>query len=247
MKNNKLYAVLCGFCLIGLFTLIGCDLFETDVEPSSGNTGGSGDCDYTQWTGSGSCSQTDYYPVYTNSCCPSGYPYYNTATEKCYISCEGARDASSSGSVYRYNTTGGNGGGSGSSGYNCVNDKCEFVSSGAQYSSLSACEAVCGKGGGGGGSGCTNMTSYTSATTEWISNCGNGKSDLLVRVTNNSNQTLYVRIEIQKSDGTWSCGGGVISSGDYLPYWVCGGTGKYKYGAILSSEFGNGCIGPCGE
>ncbi len=134
-------------------------------------------------------------------------------------------------------------GGGGSSGYSCNGGTCTYVSNGAQYSSLSACQNACG-----GGNDCTNMTSYLIATSTWINNCGSGgNNDLSVKVTNNSNQTLYIRIEIQKTSGVWSCGGVIVSPGDYGTYWTCSSSGNYKYGGILNSEFGNGCFGACGE
>lgn len=41
----------------------------------------------------------------------------------------------------------------GGSGYNCINNACSAVSSGAQYSSLSSCNVACGNGGSGGSGG----------------------------------------------------------------------------------------------
>ena len=67
--------------------------------------GGGGTCYYTQWTGTGSCIDAGYYPVYTGTCCSYSYPYYNTYTGSCYTSCESARNASSSGSIYKINTS----------------------------------------------------------------------------------------------------------------------------------------------
>lgn len=66
------------------------------------NTNGGNSCDYTQWTGTGSCN-SDYYPVYYDKCCGADYPYYNTATGYCYTTCEAAYNADSSGEIYRYN------------------------------------------------------------------------------------------------------------------------------------------------
>ena len=232
------------FLILAMSTVCFYSCKDDEDLPSPGG-GGTGGCDYTQWTGTSQCSE-DYYPVYNNSCCPSGYPFYNTSTSKCYVSCDAANNASSSGSVYRYNTSGGGGGGGNTGGYNCVSGDCQYVTTGGQYATLSACESACG-GGGSGGNDCTNMTSYTSATAKWISNCGGTNEDLSVKVTNNSNQTLYIRIEIEKTNGKWDCGGETIPPGDYTTYWSCDGTGNYKWRAILGSEFGNGCFPDCGD
>lgn len=71
------------------------------------NCSGGGTCNYTQWTGTGNCANTGYYPVYSNTCCPSSSPYYNSASNACYTSCANAKSANSSGSIYLANTTGG--------------------------------------------------------------------------------------------------------------------------------------------
>ncbi|SCY93364.1 hypothetical protein [Flavobacterium caeni] len=73
------------------------------------NGGGGGSCNYTQWTGTGSCA-SGYHPVYTNVCAPVGYPFYNTATTLCYTSCEAAYNANPQGQIFRHNENGGGGG-----------------------------------------------------------------------------------------------------------------------------------------
>jgi hypothetical protein len=79
------------------------------MEITADITGG-GTCNYTQWTGTENCN-SGYYPVYTGICGPVGYPFYNTATNLCYKTCQDARNANTSGQIYRYNDTGGGGGG----------------------------------------------------------------------------------------------------------------------------------------
>jgi hypothetical protein len=56
----------------------------------------------------------------------------------CFYTCEGA-EASCSSTVVRGNTSGGGG-----AGYICSIGSCTYVSTGASYSTLSACEASCG-------------------------------------------------------------------------------------------------------
>lgn len=102
-----------------------------------------------------------------------------------------------------------------------------------------------GGGGSGGGNNCTNMNSYVTAQGTMINNCGSGgNNDLSVRVTNNSTQTLYIRIIIKKNNGTFDCGGVTVLPGSYGTYWSCNAS-DYRFSAILNSEFGNGCFGAC--
>jgi hypothetical protein len=75
---------------------------KTIYKANLNNTGG-GTCLYTQWTGTGSCVDSGYYPVYTGKCCASTNPYYNTYTGYCYTTCSNARSASTSGTIYRIN------------------------------------------------------------------------------------------------------------------------------------------------
>ncbi len=102
------------------------------------NCSGGGTCNYTQWTGTGNCANTGYYPVYSNTCCPSSSPYYNSASNACYTSCANAKSANATGSIYLANTSS-----SGTSGYNCNGSSCYSVSSGATYATLSSCQSNC--------------------------------------------------------------------------------------------------------
>lgn len=85
-----------------------CELFD-DCGTNNGGGGGSGTCYYTQYNGVNNCINAGYYPVSSTSCCAYDYPYYNTYTDKCYASCSAARNASSSGSVYKANIVSGGG------------------------------------------------------------------------------------------------------------------------------------------
>lgn len=102
-------------------------------------------CDYVQHYGSNTCD-VGSYPVSDSKCCPDGYPYHCSVTQSCYTSCESAALACGSTTVRRADLSGGGGGG-GSSGYDCVGGDCSYVSSGATYSTLSACESSCSGGG----------------------------------------------------------------------------------------------------
>ena len=96
--------------------------YDSDADEDDGSCyyncgGGNGNsCNYTNWTGTGSCANSGYYPVYTGKCCSSSYPYYNTASNMCYTSCSSAEGANTLGSVYRINDGSGTGGGGGTGG-----------------------------------------------------------------------------------------------------------------------------------
>lgn len=116
-----------------------------------GGGGGGGNCTYTQYNGTQSCSSSGYSPVASGTCCPDTHPYHCSVTGTCFTTCEGAASACGSTAITRANLSGGGGGGGGTSGYDCVSGNCQYVSSGASYSSQTACESACGGGGGGGG------------------------------------------------------------------------------------------------
>lgn len=211
---KKLFLI-CILSFTYLLLFIGCEKAE-----ATDDTGAEDDevqnCNFNQWTGTANCSDAGYYPVYTGSCCRTGYPYFNTATNNCYTTACAAKNANPGGTIYKINTAGGSGNGGGNGG-----------------------------GGGGTGSKCTNMNAYVSATATKINNCGSGgNNDLSVRVTNKSTQTLYIRIIIKKNSGVFDCGGVTVKPGEYGTYWSCNAS-EYRFSAILNSEFGNGCFGTC--
>ncbi len=124
----------------------GATVYRYNDGSGGGGGGGGGSCTFVQWTGAINC-QSGYYPVSNTACCPTGNPYFFGTS--CYTTCEAATQSANGATVYRYNdgTGGGGGGGGGTAGYNCVSGSCQSVSSGAQYSSLSACQNQCGSGG----------------------------------------------------------------------------------------------------
>lgn len=112
---------------------------QTEINGYGGGSGG-GSCDYVQSTQSFACADAGYSPVLPGTCCPDNAPYTTTDCAYCFPTCQEAQN-DCSGTVYRANTTGSGGGGS--SGYNCTSGDCVYVSSGATYSSLSACNSSC--------------------------------------------------------------------------------------------------------
>ncbi len=150
-------------------------------------TGGTttGGCNYTQWSGTSSCANTGYYPVYTGKCCGSAYPFYNVATGQCYQTCTAAYNANPNGQIYRYNdggsgtttggtttggtTTGGTTTGGTTTNYalfyttNCNCGTITIKINGNYVGSLSSCYT----------SGQPNCTSYNNALRVPISGTGN--------------------------------------------------------------------------
>ncbi|MBX2904089.1 MAG: hypothetical protein KF872_11105 [Chitinophagales bacterium] len=218
--------------------------------------GGGGTCNYTTWSGTGSCS-SGWYPVYTGKCCSSSYPYYSTGANSCYQTCSAAKSAG--GSVYYINTSGGGGtcsstnytgSGSCSSGSVLVSSgKCCPSSSPYYCSSKNSCFATCadaasgcsgtvykGTSSGSSGGGCSSSdwatwNSYGQVVENKYTTayCGN-TNDVSVKVRNGSNQQMDIRICIQKVGGTWDCGlEWCKSSGGTMSYWSCKSTGSVKY------------------
>ena len=185
---------------------------------------GDNSCSFTQWTGTGSCANG--YPVYTGKCAPAGYPFYNTATDYCYTSCSAAYEANPSGSIYRSNENGNTSGSGSGSG----------TGSGS------------GSGSGSGTPSCASWNSSVSVTTSWINNCGS-KDDLSVKVTNNSQQKLAIRIAIKKKNGVWDCGLQYgVASGKTSTYYSCHASGDYRVTTMLQTDNDKGCKFPtCGQ
>ena len=98
-------------------------------------------CNYQQSYEVNNCNE-GWYAVSETKCCPEDYPYHCSVTASCYATCEAAQLACNGVSTTRANLSGGTGGNT--SGYRCISGDCQYVSSGASYSSLSACESACG-------------------------------------------------------------------------------------------------------
>jgi hypothetical protein len=161
---------------------------------------GSSACQFNQFTGTANCNAGSI-PVASNTCCPEDAPYYCPETNLCYYTCESA-DASCSSTVVRGNTSGGT-----SAGYICSSGNCIFVSSGASYSSISACQSSCGQ------------TTF-SLNGQWLAPSGTGisisgqsgafyafSSNWMLFVNNGtvSNGSLKIRNISQINPTTWSC------------------------------------------
>jgi hypothetical protein len=113
-------------------------------------------CSYSVFNGGGTCNDPANFPVSTTWCCSSTYPYYCPETGLCYTTCAAADAACSSAGVVTGSGSGG------SAGYNCSGGNCSYVSSGAAYSSQSACENACG--GSGPATGRISVKIYTQPT-----------------------------------------------------------------------------------
>jgi len=99
--------------------------------------GSSGTCSSTNYTGTANCGSG--YVGVGGYCCPNSSPYYCSATNLCYTTCQNAKSAGCATPIKGiYQTNGG-----GSAGYNCNSGTCSYVSSGASYSTLSACQSSC--------------------------------------------------------------------------------------------------------
>lgn len=99
-------------------------------------------------------------------------------------------------------------------------------------------------GGGGGGTSSCNWNSavnYVSVTKRTGTRCGDPQSVEII-AKNTSNQYLKIYICIQNANGTWDGAPdgtfttGVPPNGTTVRY-VCKGTGQYKIGAMLASNF----------
>lgn len=112
-----------------------------DLQVVSGG-GGNTNCTFQSYYGEQNCSTSGYVAVSSQYCCPSSAPYWCANTNQCYTSCANA-ESNGCGSIV-FGT--GQNGGSGSAGYICSSGNCNYVSSGAQYSTLANCEANCSSG-----------------------------------------------------------------------------------------------------
>jgi hypothetical protein len=158
-------------------------------------------CSYSVFTGGGTCNDPANFPVSTTWCCSSTYPYYCPETGLCYSSCAAADAACSSAGVVTGSGFGG------AAGYVCSNGNCSYVSSGASYSSLSACQSSCGG-------------NNFSLDDHWLAPSGTGiiisgqngvfyafSSNWQLFVNNGTVNvgTLKVRYITQINSTTWSC------------------------------------------
>ncbi len=153
-------------CVYGICEDGYCDCFSGYYGDRCQYKSNSSTCNYTQYTGTGSCS-SGYYPVGNGKCCSIDYPYHCPNNGKCYTTCEAA-DAACSGTINKANLSGGS-----SSGYNCSGGSCTYVNNGASYSSLSSCQSSCGGGNTSGyicaGGSCSYVSS--GATYSSLSSC----------------------------------------------------------------------------
>lgn len=110
------------------------------------------DCFSTPFYGTQNCDW-GYVSVSPTYCCPIGFPYHGFETGFCYTTCLAAKDAGNSTIVFG---TGEEGGG-GTSGYNCVNGNCEYVTSNSTYVTIGDCNLFCS-----GGNDCFSTPYYGS-------------------------------------------------------------------------------------
>jgi hypothetical protein len=104
----------------------------TDCQNACGSS-----CDYSVYSGGGSCSDPANFPVSASLCCSPSYPFYCSETGMCYTSCAAADAACSSATVVTGSTSGGG------AGYDCISGSCTYVSANGDYATLSACQSAC--------------------------------------------------------------------------------------------------------
>lgn len=163
----------------------------TSLSSCQSSCGGSGSCSSTNYTGAANCGSG--YVGVGGYCCPNGSPYYCSATNLCYTTCQNAKSAGCSTPIKGiYQTNGG-----GSAGYNCNSGTCSYVSSGASYASLSSCQSSCGGSSAGyvcSGGSCSYVSSGSSYTSlsSCQSSCGGGSSQVVFYTT----KSTYGQINI---------------------------------------------------
>jgi len=158
-------------------------------------------CSFNVFTGGGTCNDPSNFPVSTTWCCSFTYPYHCPETGLCYSSCEAADAACSTATVVTGSGFGG------APGYVCSSGNCNYVSSGASYSSLGACQSSCG-------------TNNFSLDDHWLAPSGtgiiiSGQNGVFYAFSNNwqlfvnngtvNVGTLKVRNISQINSNTWSC------------------------------------------
>lgn len=187
----------------------------TSLSSCQSSCGGSGSCSSTNYTGAANCGSG--YVGVGGYCCPNGSPYYCSATNLCYTTCQNAKSAGCSTPIKGiYQTNGG-----GSAGYNCNSGTCSYVSSGASYASLSSCQSNCGGGSAGyvcSGGSCSYVSSganYTSLSS-CQSNCASSTTQFMFWNSNSSSGTISVYL-----DGSYV--GGISSYYTSAP--PCGASG----------------------
>lgn len=247
-----------------VFLLGSCTNIDDDPAP---------ECEYTTYTGGGSCSTSDGIPVTSNVCCPAGYPYYCSNTNRCWASCESARDNCGSTPVI-FGTSSGGGGGTcnystytgggscstpgyvrvssstccpGTSPYYCTATASCYPSCEAANSNCAMGAVIKGSSGGGSGTTCAWSTWQTYGqiiTNKFTNICGNN-NDHSVKIKNISNIKVDIRICIKRADGTWDCGSEWdVSPGQTMSYWTCNGAGSMKYYIRPSSVSWSDCPYP---
>jgi hypothetical protein len=155
MKNFRIF----------LFVLVITALFSCKKEEI--------ECDYIAYTGTESCTAGNY-PV-PGGCCPENLPYYCSTTQNCYNTCEAA-DKDCSTSIYMYNSSANNGGGSGSSKFDGI------------WENSSGTLAIKGSS--------TQFTFYKAETTNWKQALERGFISI---------GSQYLRNFKEKGTNVWSC------------------------------------------
>lgn len=259
------------FCLVISACFSGCEK-ETDTTTNTGSGGGSGGGSGSGgssgtgnamfWVasdlGCGSINVSvngqsktisSFYSSTTPTCGASGCANFTLSpgTYNYSASCSGKTWASTitvtAGGCSKMQLTGTNNGGGGSGGSSGGGSGSGGSSGGGSGGSSGGGSG--GSSGGGSTATCTNMNSTVTALGTWINNCGSGgNNDLSVRVTNNSNKALYIRIIFKKKDGSFDCRGVSVAAGSYGTQSACNAS-DYRFQAILDSEFGNNCMGEC--
>lgn len=222
-----------GYCSDGTCEcLTGWKGVDCDQKITGSNS--NGNCNSTPYYGLQGCNSSGYVRISSTACCSSSYPYHNSATSSCYTSCDAAYSADNSGYISYGTGQTSNNGNSGNSGYNCNGSSCSYVSSGASYSSQSACESDCGNTN---PAACdwSNALSGLSVTVVTENICGN-QNDKRVVITNNYSQKVKLFVCVQRDDGTYSAWGDSVGTeaGDtWSGGYACSGTGNY----IIYAEF----------
>jgi len=76
----------------------------------------------------------------------------------------------------------------------------------------------------------TDTQYCTRLVPQWGGQCGRSDS-LSMDVINQCNTTIYVKMCIEKKDGTWACGSdsGLAPGAKNVGFWTCSSTGRYEW------------------
>lgn len=81
---------------------------------------------------------------------------------------------------------------------------------------------------------CEDANRFVKAESKWLTGLGHCEKELVLYLTNNSNQRVVCHFGAERTDGTWQGGETGIRSGkkvggELSGMWFCGATGRYKW------------------